>query len=469
MALKTITITKSEILKCKEKRFDVKYFLTDSIFKKFEAKTSFTITTIEKLNAKIVSGSYIDNYITKENGYPYLRVGNIKPFAINEEEKSLVFVSKNIPEKIKVKENDIVMGRTQATAAKLAVASIIDKKNANSVISQHVSKITVDENIISPYYLAGYFNSKFYQAQTSLATHGDTRVELTHSQLNKVRILRPEKNILNKISIKVKKIIEYNRQSINKIEQSQTVFYQKLNIDFSKIQKEKTYSVNLSDFFHTGFWTPMFSNPLFVNSLKAIKDNFETIQLGKIATIKKGDEVGSSNYMIALDKKEKDIPFIRTSDLVNYEIDQFPDYYVPFSIYKELQQDVKSGDILYTKDGKIGMAAMVTANDKTIISSGIVRLRLKPEAKKYNLTAEYIFTVLSLKETGLYQAMRRTVIGSTIPHLREDRLKEFEIPILDKNSVDNITKLIKEAFELKNEKKKLIKEVKDEIDSYFNI
>ena len=74
-----------------------------------------------------------------------------------------------------------------------------------------------------------------------------------------------------------------------------------------------------------------------------------------------------------------------------------------------------------------------------------------------------------MKETGLYPAIRRTVVASTIPHLREERLKEFEIPILDKTSMDEITKLVKEAFELKDEKKKLIKEVREEIDSYFDI
>ncbi len=77
--------------------------------------------------------------------------------------------------------------------------------------------------------------------------------------------------------------------------------------------------------------------------------------------------------------------------------------------------------------------------------------------------------LLSLKETGLYPSIRRTVIASTLPHLREERLKEFEIPILDKNSIDEITKLVKEAFELKDEKKKLIKEVRKEIDGYFGI
>lgn len=65
---------------------------------------------------------------------------------------------------------------------------------------------------------------------------------------------------------------------------------------------------------------------------------------------------------------------------------------------------------------------------------------------------------LSIPEVGRYAAIRRTVIASTIPHLREDRLKEIEIPIEDKENIDKITKLVEEAFKLRVQRKKLIKE-----------
>jgi type I restriction enzyme S subunit len=184
--------------------------------------------------------------------------------------------------------------------------------------------------------------------------------------------------------------------------------------------------------------------------------------------VKKGDEVGSDNYNKYLDKKDNDIPFIRTSDLVNYEVDQFPDFYIPEEIYQELKQDIKAGDVLFNNDGKIGLVAMLTPQDKVIIQSHIKRLRLKAEAKKYNLTPEYLFLVLTIKEVARYQAERYTVIQSTIPTI-SNHIIDIQIPILDKNSIDEITKLVKEAFELKDEKKKLIKEVREEIDNYFDI
>ena len=143
---------------------------------------------------------------------------------------------------------------------------------------------------------------------------------------------------------------------------------------------------------------PAFSYPLYVNTLKEIKKHWQTVPLGEISTVKKGDEVGSDNYNKYLDKKDSDIPFIRTSDIVNYEVDQFSDFYIPEEIHKELKQDINSNDILFTKDGKIGMSAIITKNDKAIIASGIARLRLKSEAQKFNITPEYLFIVLSIKD-----------------------------------------------------------------------
>jgi len=277
----------------------------------------------------------------------------------------------------------------------------------------------------------------------------------------------------NNTIIKISELVEEAELKAEKalalLNQAQNYFYQKIAIDFSKVKNEKHYSAMLSNFSSAGIWNPNYSYPLYVNTLKAIQQKWKTIELGEIATVKKGDEVGSDSYSIYLERKNSDIPFIRTSDFVNYEIDQFPDYYIPVEIFEELKQDAHFGDVLFTKDGKVGMTGMLTKNDRAIVGSGITRLRLKTEAKKYNLTPEYLFLVLSMKETGLYPSIRRTVIASTLPHLREERLKEFEIPILDKNSIDEITKHVKEAFDLKNEKKLLIKEVREIIDNFFGI
>ena len=467
MSLKTLSISKLNIINSIDKRLNPKYFLVKKIFNELEKKSLCEVKSLNKLGINIISGSYVDKYTKASEGVPYIRVGNIKPFTIDENIKKMVFVSKNIAEKIKTKQNDIILGRTQATVEKLGVASFIDNTNKGSVISQHVSKITVNKKTISAYYLIAYFNSKFYKAQTALSTHGDTRIEMTHSQLKEVKVFIPPKKNIKSIELKVKKIILNHRDSINNIKSAQNIL--KNQLDIQNKSKAKYFLVYLSDIQNLGIWNGKSHLPKFTNTENKIKKKFKTIKLNEIAGITKGIEVGSENYKTEFLKKKEDYAFIRTSDITNNEIDIFPDYFVSNDLEIESETNIGNTDILFSKDGIIGETAMVSKYDKIIVSSGFAKIKLNAKAQHYNITAEYLFTVLSLKETGFYPAIRRTVVASTIPHLRIDRLKEIEIPILDNLLIDKVTSLIKKGLKLRDEKKRLIIEVKNEIDSYFDI
>lgn len=467
MATKITTAYASEIESTE--RLEPRFFYNQSLLKK-----SFDDYGYEELNTftTLKSGSTPEHFENRQNeeDYYFIKSADVKRYNLNF--STISFVSKDTHikrRKFKVIPNDVLLSNT---GKYLGFACLIPDNLKEATTNQNIIRIRLKEKAetqFNPFFILSFLNSLFGQIEIESLLTLTGQKYLNMEKFKEFKIPKIDEKGITIISEKTKTIAENEKKSLSILEQAQNVFYQKMGIDFSKIKKEKTYSVNLSDFAESDLWSPAFSYPLYVNTLEAIQKKWQIIPLGEIATVKKGDEVGSDNYNKYLDKKVGDVPFIRTSDIVNFEVDQFPDFYIPEEIYKELGQDVKAGDVIFTKDGKIGMSGMITKNDKAIIASGMVRIRLKAEAKKYNLTPEYLFVVLSLKETGIYPAIRRTVIASTIPHLREERLKEFEIPILDKNSIDEITKLVKEAFELKDEKKKLIKEVREEIDSYFDI
>ncbi len=427
------------------------------IFKKLEISTN-TMQLNEFISEGPING--IDSRNFTKIGKNYIRISDMKRFFVSYSDIKKVEINK-IPKKIQLQEKDILISRKGTPG----ISVIITREDIDDIIGTEAILIRI-KKCYDPYYLVAFFNSKVFYEQILNNLSGTVASGINHPSLKKLKILYDD-NLIEKISDKVKKTIELHVKANSILHNAQNIFYQKLSVDFSRIKKENSFLTNISNLIEKDLWTPAYSYPFYINILKTIQKKWQTVPVGEIATVKKGNEVGSIYYNKYLDKKDTDIPFIRTSDLVNYEVDQFPDFYIPKEIYQELKQDIKMGDIIFTKDGKIGMAAMITKNDKVIISSGIVRLRLRNEAKKYNFTPEYLFVILSLKETGLYPSIRRTVVASTIPHLREERLKDIEIPILDKDSIDEITKLVKEAFELKDIKKKLINEVREEIDNYF--
>lgn len=465
MANKITTTFRSEIEK--NNRFESRYFYNRNLLTETFDKHGFS-TIIQVADLK--SGStpeHTDEKINSDDGY-FIKSADVKRYNLNENTISYVSAEMHKSRKSKfVFPNDILVSNT---GKYLGFACVVPEEIAESTTNQNISilKLFKSEKKFTPHFITAYLNSLFGQREIESLLTLTGQKYLNSTNFKRLRIPKVDDTLISSVSDKMQLAISKETEAMKLFEKAKTFLYQKLNIDFSKVEKKKFFETNLSNFEKADLWIPYYSYPLYVNTIKEVQKKFEIVPLGKIATIKKGDETGSENYIGYLEKRKSDIPFVRTSDIVNFEADQYPDFYIPQEVYNELNQDLSAGEVLFTKDGKIGMVGMITKNDKTIVASGLARIKLKSEAKHYNITSEFLFLVLSLKEFGTYGAKRRTVVASTIPHLREERLKEIEIPILDKSYIEKITEIIKKAFKLKDERKLLIREVRRSIDNYFD-
>lgn len=162
--------------------------------------------------------------------------------------------------------------------------------------------------------------------------------------------------------------------------------------DIPKIMaKFKEYKTNSGiNYDHLGFeisetnivddvYLPKYYNPEIPRRIDALRDTHEILMLGDlirsgVITINTGDEVGKLAYGTG------PIPFIRTSDIANWEIKIDPKHAVSTQIYNQLKerQDVRAGDILMVRDGTylIGTCAIVSDADTEIVyQSHIFKLR----------------------------------------------------------------------------------------------
>jgi type I restriction enzyme M protein len=128
---------------------------------------------------------------------------------------------------------------------------------------------------------------------------------------------------------------------------------------------------------------PKYYSPEIESYLKAMGPTHELVALGELVgnaavSIATGVEIGKMAYGTG------HIPFIRTSDLSNWEIKADFKHGVSEEIYEEMRKgcDVAPGDILMVRDGTylIGTPAFVTDNDVPMLfQSHIFRIRiLKP-------------------------------------------------------------------------------------------
>jgi type I restriction enzyme M protein len=130
-------------------------------------------------------------------------------------------------------------------------------------------------------------------------------------------------------------------------------------------------------------FVPKYYDPRIEADLDGLKKTHELFRLGDLQksralAVETGVEIGKMAYGTGK------IPFIRTSDLSNWEIKADFKHGISDDLYEELKYkvDVKSGDILLVRDGTylIGTSAVVTEADLPMLfQSHIYKIRvLKP-------------------------------------------------------------------------------------------
>lgn len=129
-----------------------------------------------------------------------------------------------------------------------------------------------------------------------------------------------------------------------------------------------------------GILAPRYYDPEVRSELAGLAATHDLISIGDlvdagIVEIRTGDEVGKLAYGTG------PIPFIRTSDLSNWELKSDPKHRVSRQIFEQLaaKQDVRADDILMVKDGTylIGTTALVTRYDTEIVyQSHLYKIRV---------------------------------------------------------------------------------------------
>lgn len=151
-----------------------------------------------------------------------------------------------------------------------------------------------------------------------------------------------------------------------------------------------------SDKIRDRVYIPKYYNPEIVARLDEMVDTHDCVPVSSLidagaVAATTGDEIGKAAYGTG------DIPFVRTSDIVNWEIKAVPKQGVSQEIYDEYAkaQNVEEGDILLVRDGTylIGVNCFVTRFDKELLfQSHLLKLRV---LDKQALDPQILFLALN--------------------------------------------------------------------------
>lgn len=206
-------------------------------------------------------------------------------------------------------------------------------------------------------------------------------------------------------------------------------------------------------------YLPIYYNPEIIESLNTLKDKYNLVTVAELAeqgliSLSNGDEVGKLAYGTG------SIPFIRTSDIANWEIKLDPKQGLSEEIYESLRkkQDVQAYDILMVKDGTylVGTCAMITEDEtKIVYQSHLWKIR----SLDHDKLNPYLLLAL-LSSPIVKQQIRAKQFTQDIIDTIGRRVYELVLPFpKDPAQEQAIIQKVQEVFAKRTEAKNLMRNV----------
>jgi type I restriction enzyme M protein len=204
---------------------------------------------------------------------------------------------------------------------------------------------------------------------------------------------------------------------------------------------------------------PRYYDPQLMAELEAIKSTHDLLLFGDLVkegvlSVSTGDELGKLAYGTG------DIPFVRTSDISNWEIKADPKHLVDRKTFNRLRakQDVRPYDLLMVKDGTylIGTCAIVTEHDAELIyQSHLYKIRVNENSHGLNP-----FLLLATLSSPLVQRqVRSKQFTQDIIDSLGGRIHELVLPVPRYSGArERVTEMVKAAVQKRVEARELTRD-----------
>lgn len=385
-----------------------------------------------------------------KEGVPYINVGDIK------ENNILVDNAKRIDEKLSatvLKKSLALEGQVLLTiAGTIGNASVAYGLPKNTNSNQAIANITLNEDV-SPFYVSTYLNCRYGKAQTGRLTISSVQPNLLLTQVKLIKIALPTKQFQDVVEKAYKDYQSLVIKSAQIYKEAEQMLLKEINLEGYKGTEEavsvRNFSEALADNrFDAEYWQPKY------DEITKRVSKVPQEKLGDIVSAKKGVEVGSEAYA------EEGKDFIRVSDFTIYGIEDV-EKKISEELYEGLKENYKpkKGEVLFTKDGTIGISFALNEDVDAIVSGAF--LRLKPKVKINNN-----YLALVLNSFYCKAQIERMSGGAIIAHLKPESAMQVKIPMLSEKKQEELAGKVLEALRLRKEAKALLKKAKRAVEIF---
>jgi len=427
-------------------------------------KTKFEFKTLGEITEKVTSGatplSKGEAYTSKEEGIPFVRSGDINEDKnINFDE--VLYIKKNIHNKLlkgsKLKKGDVLIAIVGATIGQISIYDY--NKEAN--INQAIALVRLKQEI-NPEYVKAFMISTLGQKQLDRIKRPVARANINLDEIRGIKIILPSLAIQNKIVALMDNAYKEQKNKEEKtaefLDSINDYVLNELGIKLPELKDKMIYIVDSKEVQNKRA-DAYYYQPKFEEIEKAVKKGkYEVKELkDNLDYYKKGIEVGSEAYV------DEGIPFIRVADIDDYKIKyNETDKKIKLGLYEKLKEyQPQKDELLFSKDGSVGFCMVVKENKDSVISGGILRLKVKKGVNNF-----YIKTILS---SSFFKILtERESIGSIIKHLTPEVFLSLKIPLppfsVQNKIAEEIKRRMQKAESLQKEAKEELEKAKLEVE-----
>ncbi len=450
------TIQKSDITEAG--RLDAEYFKPEYL--EIEEKLKFKqYSTLESVlgNKNIFSGPFgsalkSDSY--QKSGIPFIRISDIQGIFIKKE--GLVYISENESKRL----NSTTLNIDDIVLSKIGSIGRL------SLITDELGKVNISENNIGlrlknlnqekKRYLLFFLLSKYGQSQIFRTGSGNVQLKFNVKDIENLVI--PDFSLidLNKFSKLYNEIIQKQTKSKQLYQEAEQLLLTELDLVDYQPQHQLTFSTTKDEAQQAQRFDAEYFQPKYFDIIEKIENysgGFDVIK--NIVDWKKGIEVGTDAYT----KTGKD--FVRVSDISINGVET-SNRKILTTLFTEIKGTFqpKKGEILFTKDGTIGISYLLKDNVDGIISSAFLRLTLQNNYQGFEKES----LVLILNSIICKLQIEQLSGGAIIAHLKPSDFEKFKIPLIKQSIQSKIAEKITKSHQLRKESKELLELAKTKVE-----
>jgi len=281
-----------------------------------------------------------------------------------------------------------------------------------SVTNQNIAVIKTDENLLNPFYLTVFLNSKYGREQLWMLSRQTEQFNLSCREVEELLIPLFDTDFQQEIEILTKNSFDLIEKAKSLYSQAENLLLEELGLKGFQVKYKLSYTTNLSKAFGVHRIDAKYFQTTYDSFMGCLKEH------SKIVKIK--------------------------------------EFILDFQKLKPLYKP-KVGDFLLTKDVIHGIAYIVKEPVGGIATGSILILKINENKVNKEYLALCINSII-----GKLQIKRED--GGVITHWRPEQIKNLQVPVLSKKVQQEISSLIKQLHKTKQKAKELWEEVKRKVE-----